>query len=422
LNIQVMSNMTVEPDVPASFSPRQVPQKVKNAVFHLTKSIKKIHLIDVESSSPVGLTCKAIRRGSEMVLDIAATVASEGVGNVKATHGLDIVSAIISACFSLRAVVKRVRKTVRTIFDLRLINEEIAAKKTHLLRVGARLKRQRGKAHSEANKLRVSLKNRLSRLNHQKRKCIEQLQCSHKIPAKVIEIAAACLSGAYVIGTLTNKISQRTSTALCSAGAVLGTAVGSIGILIGGFEISRGIQKALRARRQLHNIQNSKMPDHSSSGIENNMWDICKRLHSTSTARAELKARKEYTRSILRACNGSLATVGGALAIAGAFTMGWSAIGIGIAAVAVALVSIGLSIGSHIRGRKLKLQMKDQSISKTEVEGLSKFLEKCSTDQRTEVAHILGIEVYQDLKDAPEEVLMHQYAKVVKDEEKGEEK
>jgi len=386
--------MSVPSDLPPTPPPPQRGQESKNALvgrfrklLHLLPSERKLY----KRSRDVGL----------FFLDFAATVAGELKKATKIRHGVNLGSALVIGALALPDLVRRIKKTAKAVLECRSLNKEIAAQKEKL-------------ACIQEKKDRIPFEIKIERLEKRRRKCIKQLPASHKIFVGTVEIAAAVVIAAYRIGSLAHKLSEHTATALCSASAVLGTTIGTIGIVIGGFEITRGVQKAFRARKKLREIQDQKKERlESKTGIDTQVWTLCTQIRSQKLSWQEINARRVYTSSILRACNGGLATVGGALAIAGVFTMGWTAIALGIVALSIGLVEIGVGIGSHIRGRQLKAEMKKKEISRDQIKDLGKQLEKCSPDQKKEIAQILGIGNIKAFAISPTKILKHEYEKVV---------
>jgi len=367
----------------------------------LAKQLRRIS--DLRDDPRTKTTRQTALEVSVLFLDTAATVKEGLEEGTRTTHEVSLASAAVSGGLSLWGLIRCIKKTANAIFNIQSLKKEIKKKEEIL-------------SSLQAGPKKVKLQTEIAQLEKKCNKYRKKLPDSHKIFVRSVEVAAAVVIGIYRIGSLAEKLSETTSTALSSATTVLGAAIGSIGILIGGFEITRGIQKAIRAHKKLHEIEEKRgalLSTTSKTNIDANTWQLCKNIRAQQLAWEEINARRVYTSSILRVCNGALATVGGALAIAGAFTGGWTAIGIGLVAMSIGIVEIGVGVGSYIKGRQIKAQMKKEHVEREQIKELGRLIKESPVAQKQELAELLGVEDIEKFFISPTTILKHQYAKAV---------
>jgi len=398
--------MSISPVPPTGASPFE---RAKETTKKFMEKLKKAVLVVSRhfSHEPTKVFTLTGASGAEIPISVIATT-MEGLRRCpKASYSLNGAAGVISGFFALRSIVKRIRKTAAAFSQVKEIERELTSKKARLATLA--------QTSSTTSPAYVKLNQKITRLEKSRLKCREQLFGIRKVPVRLLEVCAACMALVLAALAIGNKISSQASTAFMAAGTALGCAIGGVSILLGGYESAQGIRKALsnhKHMQEIHEQKNALASRATSQNIEPQTLESLKGIRQKSLLRKEIKARREFTKSVLRACAGGLATVGGALAIAGALTAGWGAIAIGIVMGVVGLSAVGVSIGSFIKARLLSKQMKQIQIEEKDLTSISDAFKGASEAAQEEMADILDIDVHE-LRLDPMKRLKEEYKKLI---------
>ena len=286
---------------------------------------------------------------------------------------------------SLSRIGAKVRKTIHALRDLKSIQAQLQQAEQAL---------SKARMGSASQAVCIQLSATVATLSRKKEKCLSRLYSIRSLPSPILDLATATITLAYSIGKAVNTLAPTVLNGLETATTILGAAAGGLTILLGGYSLVSSVlhckearQKQERVSAQLETIKNP-----SRTGIAPETWSLCKKMGEINLKRAQIKAQKTWRISLLKACASAMATVGGILGIASAFTGGAAAVGIAIAAVVLGIIGASIGVVSYFSTRRLKKELEAMPrVSEQDCETLATQLIGCTQDQQEEIKGILDI-------------------------------
>ncbi len=175
----------------------------------------------------------------------------------------------------------------------------------------------------------------------------------------ILDLATATITLAYSIGKGVGTLAPAVLDGLETATTILGAAAGALTTLLGGYSLITNITRCKEAARKQKEVatQLETLQNPSQTGVAQETWALCTKMGGIHLNREQLKANKAWRTSLLKACASAMATVGGILGIASAFTGGAAAVGIAIAAVVLGIIGASVGVVSYLSTRRLKKEL-----------------------------------------------------------------
>jgi hypothetical protein len=241
----------------------------------------------------------------------------------------------------------------------------------------------------------LSLQHGIQRLQQLKNKCLERLFNLRKLPAGLFDAISGILSTASTIGSLTKLGRSEALATLRIVGTWMKGVAAGISLPIGFLDIGLGINRIVTASRKRKEAEQAlqeleKLPKDPT--IPDALWNTCADLRKHQLLIQNLKALRNWRKSVYQVCGGSLAVVGAGLGLASLFTGGWAGIGIGIAAGVTGAIGMGVALISYLRKRPLSSQIKQiRTRSNLDLENIAASIRLCSKEQKESLATLLRV-------------------------------
>ncbi len=224
-----------------------------------------------------------------------------------------------------------------------------------------------------------------------------------ELPKGIIDLAHSAIQIASTVGTKLATLTQPVLLGLSTAACVLGTISGAITVAFGALDMTLGSIKSISAIREYRSLGNQiqalqKQREEAQTRykaepeklkIINTLYDL--KIADLEKARSIQKA--EIVKNLIVIGSGILVVTAGALAIAGTFTGGVTALILLGVGVGVGLIGAGIKISTHIGGKIAEKKVQETAAGQKPDEKLNVIFNALQKDDPKGIKDTLQAEI-----------------------------